>query len=121
MIGDSLPLSHHGLGFPLCDEIRHDPALVLADVHEVLLCPSILVNGSEDFLGVAAQLVDVGTGVDKVQQLDLAAVVEEDCGFLGCICLLLVELRHAVDLKLFHRVMNTTNSIIAAYARAGRL
>lgn len=85
--------SYHCLRLDLCDEVAHDLAFVLADIHEVLLRPAILVNGLQDFGGVATDLVDVGSAVNGVQELDFAAVVEEDFLLLG-IRFALVEFWH---------------------------
>ena len=90
-------VSHHGLGLPFSNQVRHNLALVLTDVHQILFCPSIFINGSQDLLWVSSKLLNVGSRVHKVQELNFATIVKEDCSFLRCVRLLLVELRHAVQ------------------------
>lgn len=45
---------YHSLRLDFCNQVGDDFALVLADIHEVLLLATEFVNGLQDFGGVSA-------------------------------------------------------------------
>ena len=62
----NLQAANHCLRFDLCDQVAHNLALVFADIHEVLLRASILVNGCKNVFWRAPDLLNVGMGVNEV-------------------------------------------------------
>lgn len=61
----------------LGDEVGDDFAFEVADVHEVFVCAGVGVDCGEDGGGLISDLgVEVGAGVDVVEEGDFAAVVE---------------------------------------------
>jgi len=88
-----LQAANHCLRFDLRDQVAHDLALVFADIHEVLLGATKLVDGRENLLWRATDLIDVGLVVDEAKELGLATIVKEDILLRG-VGLGLVELWH---------------------------
>lgn len=66
----------HGGRSDLCDERGHNLALVVTHIHEVFCRARVLVNGGEHGGRVVADLLNAGLRVDKVEELNLAAIVE---------------------------------------------
>ena len=88
-------LTYHCLGLDLCNKICHYTTLVLSNIHEVLLRATILINGCENILGRAPDLLNIGVRVNKVQKLDLTTVVEEGTVLLlRCVRFALIEAAH---------------------------
>lgn len=84
---------YHGFWPRLSDQIRYNLALVIADVHQILLRPSEVINGLQHSLGRSSNLFKVWSRIYEVEQLDFTAIVEEGL-FLLRVRLLLVKRRH---------------------------
>ena len=89
----SLDEQYHSLWLNLRNQFGNNLALVFSHVHEVLLGPGKLINGSQHLLRIAANLLDVWFAVDKVQELEFTAIVKENFLLLG-VGLALVKFCH---------------------------
>jgi hypothetical protein len=69
---------HHDLRLHFDDKVSHSLALVLSNIHEILLGASEIVYGREHLSGGASDGVDVVSPKDVVQQLDLSPIVKLD-------------------------------------------
>ena len=58
---------YHYLWLPLRDQIRHDSAFVIANVHEILFGPTVLVNCRQHFVWRIPDLFYRRMTVYKVQ------------------------------------------------------
>lgn len=50
-------------------------ALVEADIHEHVMLVMVVIDGREDFLGIFAQLLQIGPAIVVVEEVDLGSVL----------------------------------------------
>lgn len=96
--------TRHGLRLDFCNQVGHDFALVLSNVHEILFCACKLINGRQYTFGGATNLLNVGLAIDEVKNLNFTTIVEEHL-LLLVVGLAFVEPRHLVDMR------NDTNQL----------
>ena len=83
----------HCFWLDFCNQLRHDLALVLTDVHKIFLCTGKLIDCGQHSRWGATNVLYVGLVVNVVQDLNLAAIIEEHFFLLG-VGFVLLKVRH---------------------------